>query len=165
MENELSKMGGRDESLMPPLDSTKYIKPIQMSGVQPADKIKFLKAFYQSGNISKSAASCGFRPAVFQYHFKADKVFAADFAAVRDAMKNNLEEVMYNHGLKEKGYMDRITWLRRHYPEEYNPNHEHKEGEAKDVIGELASKLKDYNLVPKSKIIDAETSDGNDEAA
>ncbi len=163
MENNLQPVEPEQnrKDLMPVLDPHSYNPPASMKGVQPADLVKFLNNFFLSGNISKSATACGMRPQTIQYHLTNNPGFAADFKVVRDAMKHDLEQVMFNHGLKEKGYMDRITWLRRHYPEEYNPNFDGgKHDDSKSVINDLAGKLKDYDLIPKSKIVDAENDNG-----
>ena len=86
-----------------------------------------------------------------------DLVFAADFQLVKLAQKHNLEQTMYQQALQPRGFMDRMAWLRKNYPQEYNPNVIEKDQSSTDALKELSSKWRDYELIPKKKIIEGET--------
>ena len=141
-----------DQSII--LHSDKYLPSVQEGGVSPEEKKKFLEDYYITGNQTKSALSVGRTIQVLKYTMSVDKAFLEDFLAVKNAQKHNLEQTMYQNGLKEKGYMDRITWLRKNFPKEYNPNYVDKDNNPADAIKELSSKLDQYQLIPKKDIID-----------
>ncbi len=149
-----------DKRLMPVLHSDKYEIGTCQNG-RPAltvdEKKKFLEIYYQTGNATKAARIVGRDRMAFMHLLNRDPAFAQDFQNVRIAIKEDLEEVMTLNGLKEKGYMDRITWLRKNFPQEYNPNFDRgTDDRSADAIKELSKKLNDYDLIPKKKIINAE---------
>ena len=143
-------------SLMPDLSQDKYMPVAQTDGVTPDDKFNFLTMYYKTGNMSLAAKLTGRKMQNFQYCLRVDPAFANDFKSIQDSMKNNLEQTMYQNGLKEKGYMDRITWLRRHYPKEYHPNYIPGNENPMEAIRELGAKLNEYQLVPKQRVIETE---------
>jgi hypothetical protein len=115
-------------------------------------KALFLDAYFKHGNMSKAADATGFsRVAVWQ-HLERDKRFKHDFEMTKRAIKHQLEEVMLENAKDKRGYLDRITFLRRHYPEEYNPK-----------IQEMAYLAKDTNKLGKlMDILDAKVVDVKD---
>lgn len=142
---------------MPVLHIGNYILAPSEGGITAKEKSDFLEKFYETGNETLSAKFVGRALPSLKYHFKLDPIFHADFVAVKDAMKHNLEQTMYQNGLTTRGFMDRMAWLRKNYPQEYNPNADHsKDPAAKDVVQELANKLKDYNLIPKKDVIEVD---------
>lgn len=145
--------------VMPIITPEHYLVPVDSRSVTPETKKAFLEIFYQSGNKSQAAKMAGLAVSSIHDAVKADKGFAKDYYAVMGAMKHNLEQTMYQNGLKEKGYMDRITWLRKNYPKEYNPNYVDKDNNPAEAIKELSSSLKEYQLIPKKQIIDVEEKD------
>jgi hypothetical protein len=64
----------------------------------------------------------GVHPRTVENHLKSDEMFAEAWRNVRLKGKWRLESKMYEYGLGKSGYMDRITWLRKEFPEEYNPD-------------------------------------------
>ena len=142
--------------LMPILRPEQYNTKTQQGAVSAESKADFLKRYFESGNLSASCRLAGCPRTVIGEAMTNDPVFHSDFKATQDAMKHNLEQTMYQNGLKEKGYMDRITWLRKNYPKEYNPDYVEKNENPMEAIRELSSKLGDYELIPKSKIVDAD---------
>ncbi len=143
-----------DKSLI--LQSDKYLPSPQVGGISPEEKKKFLEEYYITGNQTLSAKSVNRNISGIKYAMSTDKVFLEDFLAVKNAQKHNLEQTMYQNGLKEKGYMDRITWLRKNFPKDYNPNYVDKDNNPADAIKELSSKLDQYQLIPKKDIIEGE---------
>ncbi len=61
--------------------------------------------------------------ATFYRHLLSDDQFKAGWYEIQLFAKGELESIMYNNGKRPGGYMDRITWLRRHFPQEYNPEY------------------------------------------
>lgn len=144
-----------NERMMPVLHQDQYyVSDVNKYALTAEEKTQFLEAYYKTGNMTKSARKVGRDVASFIQSVEKDKVFALDFHNVKQAIKNDLEETMLQNGLKEKGYMDRITWLRTHFPQEYNPNADRgADSNSQDVIKQLASKLEEYQLIPKKSII------------
>ncbi len=140
--------------IMPTISPDKYLAPVQQGGVTVQQKTTFLEKYYETGNQSMAAKFSLI--ADVRYALKVDPAFMSDFLTIKNAQKHNLEQTMYQNGLKEKGYMDRITWLRKNFPKEYNPNYVDKENNPADAIKELSSKLNEYQLIPKNKIIEGE---------
>lgn len=159
MENNLQPSDSKEEKrLMPLLHADQYyFSEIKPDTITREEKISFLENYYKTGNITKAAKLVGRDRAAFMQHVEKDKAFAVDFYNVKVAIKEDLEEVMTLNGLKEKGYMDRITWLRKNFPAEYNPNYDRsQEDKQASAIKELAQKLNDYEIIPKKKVIDVE---------
>lgn len=142
------------QRIAPIFHSEHYLAPIDNRSITPAEKKEFLELYYQSGNMSMAAKKVGRDNSAFRLCMVKDKAFKIDFTAVKEAMKHNLEQTMYTNGLKEKGYMDRITWLRRNFPQEYNPNFVEKSTNPTEAIKELSDKLEDYQLIPKKNIVE-----------
>ena len=80
-------------------------------------------------------------------HLKADTVFANAWKELILQGESLLENKMYEYGKTRGGYMHMITWLRRQFPERWNP--EYKVTAQVDVS--FISALQD-----KAKAIDAE---------
>ena len=143
--------------LMPVIHADKYLVSEDLRSITPADKEAFLNAYYLSGNKTLAAKKVGRAANSFAYAATVDKMFAIDFQAVKDAMKHNLEQTMYQNGLTTKGYMDRITWLRKNFPAEYNPAYNpDKDKDAQEALKELSSKLEKYELIPKKNVIEGQ---------
>ena len=141
---------------MPVLHVEAYSQANRRDALTREDKKAFLEIYYKTWNATKAAKLIGRdRDTVFEQS-KSDRAFASDLEAVKWAMKEDLEEVMATNGLKEKGYMDRITWLRRNFPAEYNPNYQAPDAKAQSELKDLAEKLKGYQLIPKEKVVEVE---------
>lgn len=155
-ENEIKK----DEKvrLMPVLHSDKYVPALSTVQLTAEEKVKFLENYYKTGNMTKSAKAIGRDIHAFRHHLQKDEVFALDFHNVKIAIKNDLEEVMLENALKDRGFMDRMAWLRTNFPQEYNPN-SLKDGENKnqEVLKQLSQKLSEYELIPKKNVIEEST--------
>jgi hypothetical protein len=109
---------------MEPDPVTGFLQPslnYSIAGFTADKKEKFLVYFENCGNISASMDAVGLDRGVFYDALKIDREFARRYKMALLGMKRSLEGTMYHNGLKPNGYMDRITWLRRHFPEEYNP--------------------------------------------
>lgn len=144
--------------LMPILHKEQYfVSEVNKYALTPEEKVQFLHTYYKTGNMTKSARSVGRDVQAFMQHTEKDVAFALDFHNVKQAIKNDLEETMLTNALKEKGYMDRITWLRTNFPQEYNPNAVNNgEDKTQEVIKQLSQKLDEYQLIPKKNIINRE---------
>lgn len=81
-------------------------------------------------------------------HLKRDSVFNEAWKELLLRGESLLENKMYEYGKTRGGYMHMITWLRRQFPERWNP--EYKVTQQVDVS--FVS-----SLVSKSESIDAES--------
>lgn len=59
----------------------------------------------------------------FQRHLQLDEQFRDEFREILMSGESILTDVMFDRGKTPGGYMDRITWLRRHFPENWNPEY------------------------------------------
>jgi hypothetical protein len=91
----------------------------KLTGFNSEEKIKFLEMYAKTGDISACMGALQHNPNTFQMHIRIDPKFKADFETVRRAMKHELEGVIFANAKTPKGFMDRMAWLRRNYPDEY----------------------------------------------
>lgn len=144
----------------PVLHSEAYKQSMAIyAGVTTEDKVTFLRVYHKTGNLSKAAKAVGRTRSAFYEMMKTDKAFAQDFLDVKEARCDDLEEVMLDNALTPKGFMDRIAWLRANRSEKYNPDKNDEKNAAlgmADSVKALAAKLKDYDLIPKSNVIEPE---------
>jgi hypothetical protein len=146
------------ERMMPALHQDQYyVSPDKKNLLTSEDKAEFLKLYYKTGNQTKSIGVLGKNISSIRWALEKDPVFALDFDHVKQAIKHDLEETMLTNALSPRGYMDRITWLRTNYPNEYNPNAvKGDDDKSKDAIKLLSAKLDEYELIPKKKIVEQE---------
>jgi len=91
-------------------------------------KIRFLELADQAcqrGEFPDIEAICktiGISPWSFYHHKSIDEKFAEEWELAMRKIETTLVRTMVAQGQKPKGYMDRITWLRKHFPKEWNPN-------------------------------------------
>ncbi len=117
------------------------VNPNNLRSITPAHKEAFLAAMLKLGNESEAAQSCGFSTRILAAHKRADKKFREDFQDTLLKMKHILEGVMFIRAQNANGYMDRITWLRHHYPKEYDPKFISPTKDNKKVIDDLWNSL------------------------
>ena len=160
MEKHLQPLGSKQKEIersVPLLHVEQYYLSSSPTALTREEKKQFLEVYYATGNQTKAAKSCGRDRMGFMGAMDTDPVFNLDFHTVQQAIKNDLEEVMTTNGMTNKGYMDRITWLRKNFPQEYNPNADRNtEDKSQEVLKLLAAKLSDYSLIPKKDIINVE---------
>lgn len=161
MANDIQPLGSKQNKIersMPVLHVEQYyLSEKNSQALTREEKQQFLEVYYRTGNQTKAAKSCGRDRAGFMRAMDTDPVFNLDFHNVQIAIKNDLEEVMTINGLTNRGYMDRITWLRKNFPQEYNPNADKNiEDKSQEALKQLASKLTDYVVIPKEQVIDTE---------
>lgn len=92
-------------------------------------------------------------PRTVDNHFAWDKAFKAAWDNIKLPAKWAIESKMYEVAMTPKGYMDRITWLRHAYPEEYNPeyrvNHVTDDSSQKQIIDQFPTAI-DAEIVQPS---------------
>jgi len=87
---------------------------IALKYVQEEKKIPSLLSLCQSIGISLRT---------FERHIGADPAFKDRFREVLLIGQDILTEVMFDRAKTPGGFMDRAMWLRRHFPEYWNPDH------------------------------------------
>lgn len=103
-------------------EKTGYLyHPTNLKAITPENKLMFLDAFKKFGNQAKAAESVGFTHRILSTHLRADKQFSKDYQQTLLEMKSVIEGVMFLRAQKDNGFMDRMAWLRKHFPKEYDP--------------------------------------------
>lgn len=152
MEKNTDDLVNGEERVMPVLHSDQY-KILESNRKAVAltneEKVIFLNEYYRTGNKTKSAVLIKRAVHTLDTAMKYDTAFHADFEMVKAAMKHNLEQTMYQRGLTPGGYMDRITWLRKNYGSEYDPNYQKKDNPTEETLKKLSDTLSSYDLTKK----------------
>ena len=98
-------------------------------GFDSARKLQFLaladEHFTKTGNmpdLTSMAQAIGIHPHTVDAHMRDDAAFALAWRNIKLKGKWKLEGKMYEYAQGKGGYMHMITWLRKEFPEEYNPD-------------------------------------------
>lgn len=116
-------------------------------------KMKFLELAHQAAERSEHPSifdickTVGVKPSAFYNHLKWDTVFKAEYELALRHLENGLTKVMVMNAQRPSGYMDRITWLRRHF-KEWEPGHQVQ------IVDDSGSHKNILSAIPQ--IIDAE---------
>lgn len=103
-------------------EKTGYLyNPGKKNSISPVTKQQFLEAFKKLGNQTQAAESVGISVRILSTHLRADKQFSKDYQQALVEMKHVIEGVMFQRAQKDNGFMDRMAWLRKHFPKEYDP--------------------------------------------
>ena len=81
----------------------------------------------------------------FERHIKSDSEFSNQFRELRLGAKFQLESSLFDLGCK-KGF-EALIWLRKFFPEEYNPDHKVSIEHNVNVLGTLIQRAKDVSEV------------------
>jgi hypothetical protein len=91
-------------------------------------KARFLELageyFDQTGKMPNVRALCdsvGIAMTTFERHYQQDERFRDGIREFKLKGKDILEDKMFEYAQNKGGYMHMITWLRKEFPEEYNP--------------------------------------------
>lgn len=139
---------------------TGFLQPsvnYSVTGFTAEKKDTFLRYFENCGNIAASIDAVGLDRRTFYNALKIDKEFEQRYNMALFGMKGCLEGTMFHNGQKPNGYMDRITWLRRHFPDEYNPKttiqHHSDSKDAEAMFSRvLDAKMKDGSVIEVKQI-------------
>lgn len=121
---------------------TGYIVNADGTGIQSRHKTGFLKHFRKSGDKTRAADSQGFRYVLFEEQLKTDKQFKSDYEDTLLAMKHELEGLMFEQASGKSGQKDRLLWLQKNFPGEYNTNKGGKSERSKSRVENLLEELK-----------------------
>lgn len=115
-------------------------------------KLKFLEIARQHVAETKQwpdlgdlCAAVGVGRWTLQRHLKADPAFKEAWDEITLGGKWKLESKMFELSTKNPMYM--FGWLRKHFPEEYNPDHKVTVDHNINVLQTLIGKSKDYTEV------------------
>ena len=113
------------------------------------------KCFQATGtmpDITTLCAAIGIEPRTFQRHLEFDEKFKEAWDNLLLKAKWQLESKMYEYAKGKSGYMHMITWLRRNFAAEYNPEarivHVSDNSQIKDVSMRLNNYI-DADIVEK----------------
>ena len=105
------------------LESTNSL--VTFSSERKLQLLQFAKEFLEKNgrypDITTLCNAVGICDNTFTRHLKFDTKFREAFKEIELKGRRILENVMFDRGITPGGYMDRITWLRHHFPDEYNP--------------------------------------------
>lgn len=128
-----------------------------------AKKVKFLEIarkfqdeFRTMPTITELCETVGIDRVTFERHINADERFKAGWNEVLLRAQDVLVDVMFKNGQRPSGYMDRITWLRRHFPQHWNPEYKVSVNQNVQFFNTLEDKTKDY---VDAEIVDTSTRD------
>lgn len=116
-------MTGTDLTLDP---VTGYMEPAggyQLSGFGGTKKAAFIE-LARAGmwpNVTKICDKIGITRVTFSNHLKFDPLFAQHVQELKDALCDNVEADMAGYAKEKANYLDRITILRAHRPDVYDP--------------------------------------------
>lgn len=148
---KLEGKGGHRYSVDP---ATGFLTPSgnwSNAGFTAGRKTEFISLIYENPHFGLICRKIGINYSTFARHMNLDPEFNRQVVhwsrEARMYHKGQLEETMLTNGKKPNGYMDRITWLRRYFPEEYNPKTilQHQEADISRLIEEDFQKLLDYD--------------------
>lgn len=114
-----------------PNPDTGFLESTGYSGYQfdSPRKVKLLelahKFFEETGNMPDVNSLCraiGICQKTFDDHLKSDERFGEAWRNIRLKGKFKLEGKMFEYAQRPGGYMHMITWLRKEFPDEYNPD-------------------------------------------
>jgi hypothetical protein len=113
-------------------------------------KVKFLEMIQahirDTGKWPDMSSVCdaiGIGTRTLERHIKSDPKFAEAYRSVTLRGKHKLESLMYDLAGKNPMYL--FGWLRKHFPEEYNPDHKVTIDHNINVLQSLINKAKDNN--------------------
>lgn len=137
---------------------TGYITPTQAGAVVvfgAASKKRFIEQMEVCGNLAETCDIIGIGMTTYYKHLQADEAFARDVGICLRRMAGKLEGVMYKNGQRPQGYLDRITWLRKHFPE-WNPKSSvsvssSDSGTVEELFGKLEADGKIINVEPETE--------------
>ena len=104
----------------------------------------------ETGNIPDITPLCeavGISLRTFERHIQADGKFADDWREILLSGEAKLSAKMFEYAQGKGGFMFMISWLRRHFPERWNPEYKITQQVNVNLIS---------NLVDKARAIDAE---------
>lgn len=84
-------------------------------------KKRFLAVMEQEGSVGETCKALGISTRSVYDHLQIDEAFKRDYALCIRNMASKLETTMFKNGQRPQGYMDRITFLRRWFPNEWTP--------------------------------------------
>ena len=100
--------------------------PVAFDATRKEKFLQIARKSTESGQFPTITALCkavGVSLRTFERHMKADAAFKDAFREILLEGQDILEGVMFQNAQRPSGYMDRITWLRRHFPENWHPEH------------------------------------------
>lgn len=103
---------------------TGYLEPTHKTGTIPfgvESKKRFIKLMEDEGDLAKVCDIVGVSLKTYYTHCELDQAFARDIAITLRRMASHIEGTMYKRALEKNGVMDRFGWLRRWFPNEWNP--------------------------------------------
>jgi hypothetical protein len=73
-------------------------------------------------NITALCECVGISLVTYERHYRDDEKFHEGIREIKLKGKSVLEDKMFEYAQNKGGYMHMITWLRKEFPEEYNPD-------------------------------------------
>lgn len=112
-----------------PNPKTGFLESNRGVSFDSALKVRFLEMATEAADaklmpdIPGLCKTVGISTHTFWEHKKLDDKFRTAWESVLDTCESTLTQAMYSFGQRPGNYMDRITWLRAHKPERWNPDY------------------------------------------
>ena len=133
-----------------------------LAGFGSDRKLEYLKALMENPSPGYASKKIGINYHTFLNHYKSDPEFhkRVDFVMEesRHSHKGDIESTMLARAKSANGFMDRMAWLRRHFPGEYNDTRRVEHTVSESVLEKLEGLTNSYKATPA---IEAEVIEGN----
>lgn len=102
-----------------------YLIPTKIEGKKSFDvqaKKTFLEVFEKEADVAETCKLLGISTRTFYDHLNLDSRFRADYSLTLRNMESHMSSTFYKKGLTQNnGFMFGMAWLRRHFPNDWNP--------------------------------------------
>ena len=116
-------------------------------------KKRWLEIFQETGNKGKACDSIGISYSTYLDHCKLDEAFSRAVKIALLKMHDNLESSFYKKGLESNnGFMFGMAWLRKNFPELWNPKTQITVNNQGETVNQLWSELTDLKRADGSLI-------------
>ena len=147
-----------------PNPETGFLESNGNSAFDSLRKVKFLEIAKNMRRENKwpdiysLCESVGIGYATFNEHINIDENFKRAWDEVKMSAATAMESKMYEYAQRPGNYMDRITWLRKNVPDQWNPDQRLQinidSGPQKGIL-DAAKNVFEAEIVPNSQNIPA----------
>jgi len=135
-------------------EETSFLAPTgnwKVNGFTPTRKIEFLKHLMKNPSPGYASKETGISYHCFMNHYKIDAEFKSQVdSTLRESIalnKGDIENTMLCRAKEPNGFMDRMAWLRRHAPGEYNETRKVEHSISPSTIEQMNSSTNKFKVI------------------